>query len=347
MKTSIITGVNGQDGSYLAEFLLKKSYTVYGTIRRSSSNNLDKLAKVIDHPSFHLVYSDLSDGSAVMALVNDVLLKHKGHVEIYNLGAQSHVGVSFELPVYTSIVDAIGPLHFLEAIRKLDRDKRCRFYQASTSELYGKVVETPQHELTPFNAQSPYAIAKLYAFHITKLYREAYGMFACNGILFNHESERRGPEFLTRKVTLGVAAISKGEKDCIEVGNLDAKRDWGYAPEYVEMMWLILNHSEPEDFVAATGQTQTVRRCIEVAFKVTGVTIVWEGEGVDEIGKDVETGIVRVKVNPVYFRAAEVELLLGNPAKAEKVLGWRPRLTFEEIIEKMVIHDLELESVEK
>jgi len=337
----MITGINGQDGSYLAELLLAKGYQVYGLVRRSSQPNMARLTGCVHHPSLHITYGDLGDASTLHRMVDAILARHGGRVEVYNLAAQSHVGVSFDAPLYTAQVDAVSPLALLEAIRTLDSDKRCRFYQASTSELYGKVVETPQCETTPFNPQSPYAIAKEFAFSITKLYREAYGMFAVNGILFNHESERRGHEFLTRKVSLGVAAISKGRQSHLEVGNLNAKRDWGYAPEYVDLMWRMLQEEEPGDFVAATGKTHTVRYCIEKAFEVVGVRLVWSGEGVDEVGRDAESGKLLVKVNPVFFRPAEVDLLLGDYSKAQTKLGWSPTLSFEDIISKMVQNDLE------
>jgi GDPmannose 4,6-dehydratase len=340
VKAGLITGVNGQDGSYLAELLLEKGYEVYGLVRRSSHLNLERIKTLVDHRRFHVVYGDLGDASTIHHLLQRILTAHEERIEVYNLAAQSHVGVSFGAPIYTAQVDAICPLVILEAIRCLDTKKQCRFYQASTSELYGKVLETPQNETTPFNPQSPYAIAKEFAFSTTKLYREAYGMFAVNGILFNHESERRGHEFLTRKVSLGVAAIVKGQQDHLEIGNLDAQRDWGYAPEYVDLMWRMLQAEEPEDYVAATGKTQSVRYCVEKAFEAAGIRIEWSGSGVREVGKDVSTGEILVKVNPVYFRPAEVDLLLGDYAKAKARLGWEPKTTFEDLIKKMVCHDM-------
>lgn len=338
--SALITGVNGQDGSYLSELLLGKGYTVYGLVRRSSHMNLGRLGGCVGNPAFHLTYGDVTDPSTLQRLLGDILKAHGGRVEVYNLAAQSHVGVSFGAPVYTAQVDAVSPLALLETIRCMDCEKRVRFYQASTSELYGKVLETPQRETTPFNPQSPYAIAKEFAFSMTKLYREAYGMFAVNGILFNHESERRGHQFLTRKVSLGVAGIAKGTQDVLEVGNMDALRDWGYAPEYVELMWRMLQADTPDDYVAATGATQTVRYCIERAFDVAGISIAWSGSGVDEVGRDASNGRVLVRVNPAFFRPAEVDLLQGDSTKARDVLGWTPHTTFEQLIGKMVRHDL-------
>jgi len=337
---ALITGVNGQDGSYLAELLLGKGYRVYGLIRRSSHHNLERLTSILDRRDFHLSYGDVTDAPCIYKLMSQLLSIDADQVEIYNLAAQSHVGVSFVAPIYTGQVDAMGPMILLEAIRCLDTDRKCRFYQASTSELYGKVLTTPQTELTPFNAQSPYAVAKQFAFYITKLYREAYGMFAVNGILFNHESERRGHEFVTRKISLGVAAILRGDKDVLEMGNLDAQRDWGYAPEYVEMMWRMLQTEEPDDYVAATGETHSVRECIEVAFGAAGIVVEWKGKGVKEEGFDAKTGKTLVRVNPEFFRPAEVDLLLGDASKAKTTLGWKPTTTFVAIIERMVRNDM-------
>ena len=337
MKKALITGITGQDGSYLAEFLLEKGYDVHGIIRRSSVDYRERIAHLEGHPNFHLHYGDLSDSMSILSVVGKVRPD-----EIYNLAAQSHVQVSFDVPEFTADVDATGVLRVLEAVRLCGLTDTCRIYQASTSELYGKVEEVPQNENTPFHPYSPYAVAKQYGFWITKNYRESYGMFAVNGILFNHESERRGETFVTRKISLAAARIAQGEQDKLYLGNLDARRDWGYAKDYVECMWLILQHDVPEDFVIATGEMHTVREFAALAFKEAGIELRWEGEGVDEKGIDVATGKVLVEVDPKYFRPAEVEQLLGDPTKARTLLGWNPRKTsFEELVSIMVRHDME------
>ena len=338
MKKALITGITGQDGSYLTEFLLEKGYEVHGIVRRSSQFNTQR----IDHlyadgrektGRMHLHYGDMTDSSNLNRLVEKI-----GPDEIYNLAAQSHVQVSFEVPEYTADVDGVGTIRILDAIRESRLD--CRFYQASTSELYGKVMETPQSETTPFYPRSPYAVAKLYAYWITVNYREAYDLYACNGILFNHESPRRGPTFVTRKITMAVANIEKGKQKCIYLGNLDAKRDWGFAGDFVEGMWLMLQQDKPEDYVLATGITTTVRDFVNMSFAVVGKKIRWEGEGVNEKGYT-ENGDCVVQVDPAYFRPTEVELLLGDPAKAKKNMGWEPKVSLEEMCDMMVRHDLE------
>ena len=340
MKKALITGVTGQDGAYLAEFLLAKGYEVHGTKRRSSLFNTER----IDHlyqdvherdVRFFLHYGDLTDASNLIRIIQDVQPD-----EIYNLAAQSHVKVSFETPEYTANSDALGTLRILEAIRILGLKDKTKFYQASTSELYGEVQEIPQKESTPFCPRSPYAAAKLYAYWITVNYREAYGLFACNGILFNHESPLRGETFVTRKITRGVARIKLGLQDTLYLGNLDAKRDWGYAGDYVEAMWMMLQHPVPDDFVIATGETHSVRDFVEEAFRQTGVDICWQGEGVQERGLDKAGGRVLVKVDPRYFRPTEVDLLCGDASKARTILGWQPRVGFAELVRKMVMEDL-------
>jgi GDPmannose 4,6-dehydratase len=338
MKRALITGITGQDGSYLAELLLEKGYEVHGIIRRSSSFNTGRIDHLYNDPKFHktrlqLHYGDLTDSSNL----NRLLEKNRPD-EIYNLGAQSHVQVSFEVPEYTAEVDGVGTLRLLDAIR--ETKIQTRFYQASTSELYGKVVETPQTETTPFYPRSPYAVAKLYSFWIVKNYREAYDLYACNGILFNHESPRRGPTFVTRKITRAVAAIEKGTQEKVLLGNLDAKRDWGFAGDYVEGMWRMLQQEKPEDYVLATGVTVKVRDFVESAFAVVNKKIKWEGQGVDEKGIDAATGKVLVEVHPDYFRPTEVDLLLGDPSKAKKDLGWEPTVMLPELVEMMVKSDL-------
>jgi len=337
-KKALITGITGQDGSYLAELLLAKGYDVWGVIRRSSSFNTSRIDHIYQDPHekdvrLHLHYGDLNDSSSM-----NRLLKIVRPDEIYNLGAQSHVKVSFEVPEYTGEVTGLGAVRILEAMRELDLESR--FYQASSSELYGKVVESPQTEETPFYPRSPYACAKAYAFYITKNYRESYGMFAVNGILFNHESPRRGETFVTRKVTRAVAAIKHGKQDCLYLGNIDAKRDWGFAGDYVEAMWLMLQANEPDDYVVATNETHTVREFCELAFAHAGMPITWKGEGEEEhaLGPD---GRVLIKIDPAYFRPAEVDLLLGNPAKAKAQLGWEPKVKFEGLVKMMVDADLE------
>lgn len=345
-KTALITGITGQDGSYLAEFLLDKSYEVHGILRRTSSFNTGR----IEHLYFeewvrdmkqqrliNLHYGDMTDSSSLLRIIQIVQPD-----EIYNLAAQSHVKVSFDVPEYTAETDAVGTLRLLEAVRILGMEKRVRIYQASTSELFGLVQEVPQKETTPFYPRSPYGVAKQYGFWITKNYRESYGMFCVNGILFNHESERRGETFVTRKITLAAARIARGYQERLYLGNLDALRDWGYAKDYVECMWLMLQHPTPEDFVIATGEMHSVREFVTKAFAEAGINIRWEGKGVDEKGIDVATGKVLVEVDPKYFRPAEVEQLLGDPTKAKTLLGWNPTKTsFDELIKKMVRYDLE------
>jgi GDPmannose 4,6-dehydratase len=343
-KTALITGITGQDGSYLAEFLLEKGYVVHGIKRRSSLFNTQRVDHIyqdphIEHANFKLHYGDLTDTSNLVRIVQETQPD-----EIYNLGAQSHVAVSFESPEYTADVDGMGTLRILEAIRILGLEKKTRFYQASTSELYGLVQETPQKESTPFYPRSPYAVAKLYAYWITVNYREAYGIYACNGILFNHESPRRGETFVTRKITRGLANISQGLENCLYMGNIDALRDWGHAKDYVRMQWLMLQQDKPEDFVIATGVQYTVRQFIEWTAKELGMPLRWEGSGVDEVGYATlpgathETAVVRI--DPRYFRPTEVETLLGDPTKAKQKLGWVPEITAQEMCAEMVATDL-------
>ena len=341
-KTALITGITGQDGSYLASLLLQKGYIVHGVKRRSSLFNTARIDNLYEdlhceNPRFFLHYGDLTDSSNLIRIIQETQPD-----EIYNLAAQSHVKVSFETPEYTANADGLGTLRLLEAIRILGLEKKTRFYQASTSELYGKVQEVPQRETTSFYPRSPYAVAKIYAYWITVNYREAYGIFASNGILFNHESEVRGETFVTRKITRAVARIAAGTQDRLWLGNLDAKRDWGHAEDYVEAMWLILQHEEPEDFVIATGETRTVREFVERAFDCVDIHIEWHGNGTDESGIDVRTGRTLVAVDRRYFRPTEVDLLLGDPAKAEKVLGWKRKVPFPELIKRMVEYDVKL-----
>lgn len=338
MKTALITGVNGQDGSYLSEFLLEKGYDVHGIIRRSSVDKKDRIEHLSGNKNFHLHYGDMTDSISLVKIVSQVRPD-----EIYNLAAQSHVKVSFEVPEYTADADAVGTLRMLEAIRMAGLEKTCRFYQASTSELFGKVQEIPQKETTPFYPYSPYAAAKQYAYWIVKNYREAYGMFAVNGILFNHESERRGETFVTRKITLAAANIAAGKQEKLFLGNLDALRDWGYAKDYVECMWLILQHDAPDDFVIATGEQYSVRDFCTLSFKYAGIELEWQGKGVDEKGIDKKTGKVLVEVSPDFFRPTDVVTLLGDPTKAKTELGWNPRKTsFEELVRIMTEHDIAL-----
>jgi GDPmannose 4,6-dehydratase len=347
MKKVLITGITGQDGSFLAEFLLKKGYEVHGIIRRSSSFNtgriehlyIEELLKDMHfQKKVELHYGDMTDSTNLIRLIREIKPD-----EIYNLAAMSHVKVSFEVPEYTADTDGIGTLRLLEAVRFLGYENRTKIYQASTSELYGKVLEIPQSETTPFYPRSPYGVAKLYGFWITKNYREAYNMFAVNGILFNHESERRGETFVTRKITLAVARIKKGTQEKLYLGNLDSKRDWGYAKDYVECMWLMLQHHTPEDFVIATGEMHTVREFVTLSFKEAGINLKWEGKGIEEKGIDILTNKVLVEVDPKYFRPTEVELLLGDPTKAKNVLGWNPTQTsFEELVKIMVKSDIKL-----
>ena len=350
-KTALITGITGQDGSYLAEFLLEKGYVVHGIKRRSSLFNTQRVDHIyqdphIDNANFKLHYGDLTDTSNLVRIVQETQPD-----EIYNLGAQSHVAVSFESPEYTADVDGMGTLRLLEAIRILGLQKKTRFYQASTSELYGLVQETPQKETTPFYPRSPYAVAKMYAYWITVNYREAYGIYACNGILFNHESPRRGETFVTRKITRGLANISQGLEDCLYMGNIDALRDWGHAKDYVRMQWMMLQHDHPEDFVIATGVQYSVRQFIDMAAKELGLTLRFEGEGVDEraivvaIGGDMapalRVGQTVVRIDPRYFRPTEVETLLGDPSKARECLGWQPEITAQQMCSEMVRSDLQ------
>jgi len=339
MKTALISGVTGQDGAYLSEFLLKKGYTVHGIKRRSSSFNTERVDHLYQDPheknkKFFLHYGDLTDTSNLVRIIQEVQPD-----EIYNLGAQSHVQVSFEVPEYTADTDGIGTLRILEAIRILGMEKKVRFYQASTSELFGKVQEIPQKETTPFYPRSPYAVAKLYAYWIVVNYRESYNMYACNGILFNHESPIRGETFVTRKITRAAARIKLGLQDKLYMGNIDAKRDWGYAGDYVELMWLMLQQEKPDDFVMATGITTTVRDFITMAFLEVGITIKWEGKDVHEKGIDKDTGKVLVEIDPRYFRPAEVELLIGDPSKAYEKLGWKPKVQLPELVKMMVYND--------
>lgn len=338
MKKALITGITGQDGSYLAEFLLEKGYEVHGIVRRASTSNTARIDHLLEEKKVMLHDGDLSDTSSLMAIIAMVQPD-----EIYNLAAQSHVQASFDVPEYSGDVDAIGVLRILEAIRILGLTTKTRFYQASTSELYGKVEEVPQRETTPFHPYSPYAVAKQYGFWITKEYREAYGMFAVNGILFNHESERRGENFVTRKITLAAGRIAEGLQDHLELGNMDSLRDWGYAKDYVECMWLILQHDTPEDFVIATGEQHTVRDFTERAFRENGIELRWEGAGMDEKGYDKNTGKMLVCVNPAWFRPTDVDNLWGDPSKAKTVLGWNPqKTTYAELVAIMARHDREL-----
>lgn len=344
MKTALITGITGQDGSFLAEFLLEKGYEVHGILRRSSTFNTGRIEHLYlqewvrdqkKKRAINLHYGDMTDSSSLIRIIGEVQPD-----EIYNLAAQSHVKVSFDVPEYTADTDAVGTLRLLEAVRMLGLEKKTRIYQASTSELFGLVQEVPQRETTPFYPRSPYGVAKQYGFWITKNYREAYGMFAVNGILFNHESERRGENFVTRKITLAAAAIANGKQDKLYLGNLSARRDWGYAKDYVECMWLILQNPTPEDFVIATGEMHTVREFCTLAFREAGIELTWQGEGVSEKGID-STGRVLVEVDPKFFRPTEVEQLCGDPTKAKTLLGWNPRkTTFEELVRLMVRSDM-------
>ena len=340
MKSALITGITGQDGAYLAEFLLEKGYEVHGIKRRSSSFNTVRVDHLYKDPHekdvrFFMHYGDLTDATNLIRIIQEIQPD-----EIYNLAAQSHVQVSFETPEYTANADALGTLRLLEAVRILKMEEKTRFYQASTSELFGKAREIPQRETTPFYPRSPYAAAKLYGYWITVNYREAYNMFACNGILFNHESPIRGETFVTRKITRAVARIKQGLQERLYLGNLDAKRDWGYAGDYVKAMWLMLQQEDPEDYVIATGESRSVREFAEKAFGEIGIKIVWEGSGADETGKDSQTGKSLVKIDPGYFRPTEVDCLLGDPAKARSKLGWEPTVSFDELVKMMVREDL-------
>ncbi len=342
MKKALITGITGQDGSYLAELLLEKGYEVHGLIRRSSSINTWRIDHLFNNKEIHdkklfLHYGDLTDSTSLFNIIKTIMPD-----EIYNLAAQSHVRVSFEIPEITAQIDALGTLKLLEIVKSLSDVKKIKLYQASTSELYGKVQEIPQSETTPFYPRSPYGVAKLYGFWIIKNYREAYNLFACNGILFNHESERRGFNFVTRKITLGLANIKLGKQEYLAVGNLDAKRDWGHAKEYVEAMWLMLQQEKPEDFVIATGETHSVKEFIEASCKELGIKIKWEGKGINEVGINEENGKTIVRVDEKYFRPTEVELLIGNPEKAKKILGWEAKTKFEDLVKVMIRSDYEI-----
>lgn len=340
-NVALITGITGQDGSYLAELLLQKGYDVHGIIRRSSTFNTQRIEHLyhdrhVSGVKLYLHYGDLTDSCNLISILAEIK-----PTEIYNLGAQSHVKVSFSMSEYTANVDGLGTLRLLDAMRSVGLTDTCRFYQASTSELYGKVQEIPQSETTPFYPRSPYAVAKQFAFWTVVNYREAYGIHASNGILFNHESPRRGPTFVTRKVTRAVAAIHKGQQECVWLGNIDAKRDWGHARDYVNMMWLMLQQSQPDDFVVATGEMHSVREFIEKAFAVVDMTITWEGEKVDEVGKD-QNGVIRVRIDKRYFRPTEVELLIGDPTKAKEILGWAIERQFDDLVREMVESDVAL-----
>ena len=337
-KVAFLTGITGQDGSYLAELLLSKDYIVHGLIRRSSSINTGRIEHIFNNKNLILHYGDLTDSSCLNAILATIKQKYSDmdRLEIYNLAAQSHVKVSFEMPEYTADADAFGTLKLLESIRNNNLMSIARFYQASTSELYGLVQEIPQSETTPFYPRSPYGVAKLYAYWIVKNYRESYNMFACNGILFNHESERRGHNFVTRKITMGIQKILSGKTDRLVMGNIDSERDWGHAEDYVEGMWRILQHDTPDDFVLATGEKHTVRKFIEKAFALKDIDIVWKGEGVNEIGYDKNSGIEYVFIDEKYYRPAEVELLLGDATKAKTILGWQTKVDFDTLVKRMV-----------
>ncbi len=332
MKHALITGITGQDGSYLAELLLEKGYEVYGIWRRKATVDYGNIEHLKDR--IHLIYADMTDP---ISLISAMRISQAD--EVYNLAAQSFVATSWDTPLGTAEIDAIGVTNLLEAIRTVKPD--ARFYQASISEMFGLVQEMPQTETTPFYPRSPYGVAKLYGHWITKNYRESYGLFACSGILFNHESERRGLEFVTRKISRAAAAIKLGQQEFVELGNMDSKRDWGHSKDYVKAMWLMLQQDTPDDYVIATNETRTVREFVEIAFKTAGINVVWEGDGLDEVGRDAATGKVVVKVNPKFFRPAEVDVLLGNPAKAESRLGWQREISFQELVERMVRNDLE------
>ena len=343
MKKALITGVTGQDGSYLSEFLLEKGYEVHGIIRRSSVDYRERIVHLENNKNFHLHYGDLGDSISLVKVINEVKPD-----EIYNLAAQSHVQVSFDVPEFTADIDAVGVLRILEAVRICGLEKTCKVYQASTSELYGKVEEVPQSETTPFHPYSPYAVAKQYGFWITKEYREAYDMFACSGILFNHESERRGETFVTRKITLAAARIAQGKQEKLYLGNLGSLRDWGYAKDYVECMWLILQQDKPDDYVIATGEQHTVRQFCELAFHYAGIELEFKGSGIDEKGYDKKTGKVLIEVSKDFYRPTDVVNLLGDPSKAKTKLGWNPTKTsFNELVKLMVDHDMKKVAVER
>ena len=342
MKAALITGVTGQDGSYLAEFLLDKNYAVYGLARYCSERKHERIEHLKTNPEFHLVEGDLTDTARINSIINS--FEQYDTIEIYNLGAQSHVKVSFSQPEYTANVDALGTLRILEAIRQTNFTSKFKFYQAGTSEMFGKIQAPLQNESTPFYPRSPYGVSKLFSYWITKNYRESYGMFACTGILFNHESERRGEEFVTRKITLGLMEWHNSRKP-IELGNLDAKRDWGHAQDYVEAMWLMLQQPEPQDFVIGTGETHSIRDFIKEAISVMGHEIVWEGSGVDEVGNDGFQGNIVVKVNPEFYRPAEVDVLIADATKAREVLGWTPKISFKELVKRMMTNDFNASSI--
>jgi GDPmannose 4,6-dehydratase len=340
MKISLITGITGQDGSYLAELLLEKNYIVYGIIRRSSTINTERIEHIRHKLKLH--YGDITDKSCIVSILN-LIQKENDNIEIleiYNLAAQSHVKISFELPEYTTQVDANGTLNILESIRHSDIKNVCRFYQASSSEMFGKVLEIPQTEKTPFYPRSPYGVAKVFGYWIIKNYREAYGLYACNGILFNHESPRRGFNFVTRKITIGIASIIKNKSEYITLGNIDSKRDWGHAKDYVESMWLMLQQNEPDDYVIATGKNHTIREFIEKSFKIVNINIKWKGQDVNEVGYDENTGKILIKIDQKFFRPTEVDELLGDSSYARKKLGWKPKISFEQLINEMVECDI-------
>tara|TARA_Y100000389_G_C17466804_1_gene526390 strand:+ start:212 stop:1252 length:1041 start_codon:yes stop_codon:yes gene_type:complete len=343
VRIALITGITGQDGSYLTEFLLEKKYNVWGLIRRSSNFNTQRIDHLYNNKNLFLRYGDLTDSCSVNNIITEIINNYKSEeidqFEIYNLGAQSHVKVSYELPEYSANVDAIGTLRILEIVRNCSIADKIRLYQASTSELYGKVQEIPQTEKTQFYPRSPYGVAKLYAFWIVKNYREAYNLFACNGILYNHESPRRGPTFVTKKITRELNKILKGELEYMTLGNINAKRDWGHAKDYIEGMWKMLQVDQPSDYILATNKNYSVKEFIELAFKIKGVNIAWRGSGVEEIGYDVSTNKTRIVISDKYFRAAEVDELLGDYSKAEKELNWRPKYSFEELVREMVEYD--------
>jgi len=341
MKIAFITGINGMDGSYLSEYLLDMGYKVYGIIRRISTINTLRIDHLYKNPNFQTFYGDMTDSSNLVNILNKIITRHEHYdtFEIYNLAAQSHVHVSFEMPQFTANVDAVGTLNILEAIRSLNLINKVKFYQASTSELFGLVQEVPQKETTPFYPRSPYGVAKLYGYWITKNYREAYNLFACNGILFNHESKRRGETFVTRKITIGLGKIIKGIENHLTLGNLDAKRDWGHAKDYIRSMHMMLQNKISDDYVIATGEYHTVREFVEKAFALRGYNIVWSGEGVDEVGTDKNTHKILIRIDKKYYRPTEVEELIGDASKAKQILGWSPKISFDEIIKEMVDND--------
>jgi GDPmannose 4,6-dehydratase len=341
MRVAFITGITGQDGSYLSEFLLEKNYIVYGMIRRASIINTERIDHIFNHPNLHLKYGDLTDSSNITNLLHEIKLAHSDmeRLEIYNLGAMSHVKVSFEMPEYTGEVDALGTLRILEAIRSSGYSDKIRFYQASTSEMFGKVQEVPQKETTPFYPRSPYGVAKLYGHWITKNYRESYDMFACSGVLYNHESKRRAHNFVTRKITIGLGKIIRGEENKLVLGNLNAQRDWGHAKDYVRGMWLMLQQDTPDDYILSTNEMHSVREFVEKTFALRGFNIKWKGTGLNEIGYDENSGRELIFVSEKYFRPAEVEELLGDSTKARTILGWKPEYTFDDLVKEMVDND--------